>query len=213
MLHYCHYLDKKSVASLSDALIQHYVNNPGYTEIVIVCIGTNRYSGDSLGPMVGSQLLQQLKGQRHVHIYGTLDNPVHALNMQKTLSHISQKHMRAYVIAVDACLGQFYKIGTLQVVEEPLQPGVSLDKQLPPIGHIHLKGIINNYGPLNHKVLEHTSLTFVQEMSGVVTRILTRAVQEILPKLASEPPLDDSPAATREREPRLWQSIIPRRQG
>ncbi|MDF2682469.1 MAG: hypothetical protein K0R47_3659 [Brevibacillus sp.] len=213
MLHYRHYLDKKSVAYLSDALIRHYENNPVHTEIVVVCIGTNRYSGDSLGPMVGSQLVELLKDQRHIHIYGTLDNPVHALNMQKTLSRISQKHVRAYVIAVDACLGQYYKIGTLQVVEEPLQPGVSLDKQLPPIGHVHIKGIINNYGPLNHKVLEHTSLTFVQEMSGVISRILTRAVLEIIPQLAGNLPTDNSSTATRETKLRSWQSIIPRRQG
>ncbi|MFD2372120.1 spore protease YyaC [Brevibacillus sp. GCM10020057] len=198
MLHYSHYLDKNSVAYLSDAIIQHYASNPVYTEIVVVCIGTNRYSGDSLGPMVGSQLLAGMKGQRHIHVYGTLDNPVHALNIHKTIAHISQKHGRAYVIAVDACLGQFYKIGTLQVVEEPLQPGVSLDKKLPPIGHIHIKGIINNYGALNHKVLEHTSLTFVQEMSGVVSRILTRAVQQISSQLqAAELPGDNSSQATR----------------
>jgi len=198
MMHYRHYLDKKSVAYLSDAIIQHYASNPVYTEMVVVCMGTNRYSGDSLGPMVGSQLLERLKGQRHFQLYGTLDNPAHALNMQKTLAQISQKHGRAYVIAVDACLGQFYKIGTLQVVEEPLQPGVSLDKKLPPIGHIHIKGIINNYGPLNHKVLEHTSLTFVQEMAGVVSRILARAVQEISTQLAvQEPPVDNNLQATR----------------
>ncbi|WNC17654.1 spore protease YyaC [Brevibacillus brevis] len=199
MLHYCHYLEKKSVAYLADALIQHYTAHPDYTEIVVVCIGTNRYTGDSLGPIVGSQLLEKLKGQRRVHIYGTLENPVHALNLQKTLSLISQKHGRAYVIAVDACLGQFYKIGTLQVVEEPLQPGVSLDKQLPPIGHIHIKGIINNYGPLNHKVLEHTSLTFVQEMAGVIARILERVAQAIVPQLADEQalPRDSNSQATR----------------
>lgn len=198
MLHYRHYLDKKSVAYLSDAMIQHYASNPVYSEIVVVCIGTNRYSGDSLGPMVGSQLLPALKGQRHVHVYGTLDNPVHALNLPKTIAHISQKHGRAYVIAVDACLGQYYKIGTLQVVEEPLQPGVSLGKKLPSIGHIHIKGIINNYGPLNHKVLEHTSPTFVQEMSGVVSRILARAVQEISTQLQAAELSGDNPSqATR----------------
>ncbi|MFH5186237.1 spore protease YyaC [Paenibacillus sp. TAB 01] len=186
MMHHSHYLDKKSVVYLSDALTKHYYKHPEYTEIVIVCIGTNRYSGDSLGPMVGSRLLERLEGHHRVHIFGTLDKPVHALNLQKTLSHIAQKHSRAYVIAVDACLGQYFKIGTLQVVEEPLQPGVSLDKQLPPIGHVHIKGIVNNFSPLNHKVLEHTSLTFVQDMSAVVSRILVKVSQDIVPGLVQK---------------------------
>ncbi|MDF2960474.1 MAG: hypothetical protein K0S39_2209 [Paenibacillus sp.] len=186
MMHHKHYLDKKSAPYLSDLLTKHYLKNPDYTEIVIICIGTNRYSGDSLGPLVGSRLSERLEGHPYVHIYGTLDKPVHALNMQKTLTLIANKHSRAYIIAIDACLGQFYKIGTLQLVEEPLQPGVSLNKQLPPIGHIHIKGIINNFGPLNHKVLEHTSLTFVQEMSAVISRILVKSSQDIIPKLVQK---------------------------
>jgi putative sporulation protein YyaC len=183
MMHYLHYLDKKSIAFFSEHLINHYLKKPDYTEIVIVCIGTNRYSGDSLGPQVGSRLFERFEGHRLVHIYGTLDKPVHALNIHKTLAHIAIKHSRPYIIAVDACLGQYYKIGTLQLVEQPLEPGMSLNKQLPPIGHIHLKGIINNHGPLNHKVLEDTSLTFVQEMSAVVSRVLVKASQDIIPSL------------------------------
>ncbi|NHN29510.1 spore protease YyaC [Paenibacillus agricola] len=185
MLHHIHYLDKKSAAFLSEALVKHFSHQPAYTEIVVVCIGTNRYPGDSLGPMVGSRLFERLEGSRYVHIYGTLDKPVHALNMQRTLAYIANRHRRAYIIAVDACLGQFYKIGTLQLVDEPLQPGASLSKELSSIGHIHIKGIINNHGPLNHKVLEHTSLTFVNEMAAVISRIIVKSSQEIIPRLLS----------------------------
>jgi putative sporulation protein YyaC len=183
MLHHLHYLDKKSVAFFSEHLINHYLKKPDYTEIVIVCIGTNRYSGDSLGPLVGSRLIERFEGHRLVHIYGTLDKPIHALNIHKTIDHIATKHRMPYVIAVDACLGQLYKIGTLQLVEQPLEPGISLNKQLPPIGEIHLKGIINNHGPLNHKVLEHTSLTFIYEMATVISRILEKSSHEIIPLL------------------------------
>jgi putative sporulation protein YyaC len=191
MMRHIHYLDKKSAAYLSEALINHYSANPEYQEIVIVCVGTNRYNGDSLGPMVGSRLSERFEGNRYIHIYGTLDKPVHALNLQKTIAHISTKHSRAYIIAVDACLGQYYKIGTLQLVEEPLHPGASLDKELPPIGQIHIKGIVNNHSLLNHKVLEHTSLTFVGEMSAVISRLLVKSCQDIIPKLIPASHLDD----------------------
>ncbi|SDJ78155.1 spore protease YyaC [Paenibacillus naphthalenovorans] len=195
-MHHKHYLDNKSVPFFSELLVKHYLQNPSYTEIVVICIGTNRYSGDSLGPLVGSRLFERFEGNPHVHIYGTLDKPVHALNLQKTLTAVANKHSRAYMIAVDACLGQYYKIGTLQLVEEPLQPGAGLNKQLPPIGHIHIKGIINNFGPLNHKVLEHTSLTFVQEMSAVISRILVKSCQDIIPQLEPKQ-LPDSHASGR----------------
>lgn len=190
MLHHIHYLDKKS-APFIGGIDQAFFQKTDYTEIVVVCIGTNRYSWDSLGPVVGSRLFERLEGNRHVHIYGTLDKPVHALNLQRTLSYIANRHSQAYIIAVDACLGQFYKIGTLQLVEEPLGPGAGLGKQLHAIGHIHIKGIINNHGPLNHKVMEHTSLTFVNEMAAVISRILVKASQEIIPHLLSVNPKDN----------------------
>lgn len=183
MMHHIHYLDKKSIAYLSEALVKHYLKKPDCNEIVVIGIGTNRYSGDALGPTIGSLLSKQMIGNRQIRIYGTLEKPVHALNLNKTLAYIAKKHSGAYVIAVDACLGQFYKIGTLQLVEEPLEPGVSLGKKLPPVGQIHFKGIINNYGPLNHKVLEHTSLTFVQEMAEVISSILIASIEKIVPNL------------------------------
>lgn len=188
MLHHSHYLDKNSIAYLADALANHFSKKPDFTEIVVICIGTNRYPGDSLGPMVGNLLAPKLATLPRVHLYGTLEKPVHALNMHQILSHVAKTHNRAYVIAIDACLGQYYKIGTLQFVEEPLQPGVSLNKKLPDIGSVHIKGIVNNYGPLNHKVLEHTCLTFVGEMADVISRILLRAFQVMVPQLAPANP-------------------------
>lgn len=193
MLYHSHYLDKKTVAYFTEALNKLFSKTTGHSEIVVVCVGTNRYPGDSLGPMVGTRLAEQMKDQSCVHIYGTLEKPVHALNLQKTLSHIVRAHAHAYVIAVDACLGQFYKIGTIQLVEEPLKPGISMNKQLPPVGHVHMKGIINNHGPLNHKVLEHTSLTFVDEMSVVISRILLNSCQAIVPLLVQKPIISEHP--------------------
>lgn len=194
MMYHSHYLDKKSIAYFSEALTRHFVKNhvQPTTEIVVVGIGTNRSSGDSLGPMVGSRLTERFGGHRLVHIYGTLEKPVHALNMNKMFTHIAKTHPDAYVIAVDACLGQFFKIGTIQLVEEPLAPGASLGKTLPSIGNLHIKGIINNYGPLNHKVLEHTSLTFVHEMAAVVSRFLVKSCQDMIPLLAQPAAVDEA---------------------
>lgn len=185
-MHYGHYLDKKSVELLSDALVKHYAKQPARSEIVILCIGTNRYAWDALGPYVGTRLLERLQDHAHIRVYGTLEQPVHALNLQRQLAAIAKQHPNAYQIAVDACLGQFYKIGTLQFVEEPLEPGAGLEKRLPPVGHVHIKGIINNHEPLSPKVLEDVSVshTIIREMAAVVSRVLVKGCSEIVPLLA-----------------------------
>jgi len=183
-MHHCHYLDRRSVELLSDALAKHYAKHPAYGEIVVVCVGTNRSSWDSLGPSVGSRLLERIQDHRHISVYGTLEKPIHALNIQKQLAAVKQRHPNAYTIAVDASVGRFFKIGTLQFVEEPLVPGLGLGKDLPPVGHVHFKGIVNNHDALNPKVMEHGSLTFVNEMAAVISRILVKASGDIVPMLA-----------------------------
>jgi putative sporulation protein YyaC len=179
-----HYLDKKAVPKISDAVLKYGLKLPQCSEIVILCIGTHKYTGDSLGPLIGTELKEYYNNEPLVHIYGTTEKPVHALNIHKIIDLLLTKHPAAYIIAVDACLGQFYKIGTLQVVGEPLKPGIGLGKNLPEIGHIQFKGIVNNFKALNHKVLENTSLTFVQEMAKVMRRILVLSTNKQLSQLS-----------------------------
>ena len=52
--------------------------------IIFVCIGTDRSTGDSLGPLVGYKL--KYLSKNNIYIYGTLENPIHAKNMVDSLS-------------------------------------------------------------------------------------------------------------------------------
>jgi hypothetical protein len=46
-------------------------------DVHFICIGTDRSSGDSLGPFVGTYLNEM----GYKNVYGTLDEPVHAMNL------------------------------------------------------------------------------------------------------------------------------------
>ena len=58
-----------------------------WTEIVFLCIGSDRVTGDCLGPYIGHLLHPHETG--HIFVYGTLSCPVHALNLEKTSSLIT----------------------------------------------------------------------------------------------------------------------------
>ena len=61
-------------------------------------------TGDCLGPYIGQQLsLNKFQG---IYVYGTLDTPVHALNLRQAADYIEITHPHALVIAIDASLGQ-----------------------------------------------------------------------------------------------------------
>ena len=72
--------------------------------VVIVCIGTDRSTGDSLGPLIGTLLSE--KTLPNFYIYGTLEDPIHAVNLQEKLNYIHSIHENPFIIGIDACLGR-----------------------------------------------------------------------------------------------------------
>ena len=70
---------------------------------VFVCIGSDRVTGDSLGPLVGTRL--QYADNFTLPVYGTLDFPIHALNLKDAMRSIKYFHPYNPIIAIDASLG------------------------------------------------------------------------------------------------------------
>lgn len=135
-------------------------------ELVIVCIGTDRATGDSLGPLVGYKLKNLTYDK--VALYGTLDTPVHAKNLEETLSEIVEKHKDALVIAIDACLGATQNVGCLSLGEGAIKPGAGVKKELPPVGHMHITGIVNFSSLMNMVILQNTRLSLVMKMADTI---------------------------------------------
>ncbi|WP_406566351.1 spore protease YyaC [Jeotgalibacillus aurantiacus] len=134
--------------------------------IVFVCIGTDRSTGDSLGPLTGS-LLEKRK-LPHFFQYGTLKEPVHALNLEEVIERIRFLHHDAFIVGIDACLGHFKNIGYLEVGDGPVRPGAGVHKELPATGDIHIIGIVNAGGFMEHAMLQNTRLYLVNEMATMI---------------------------------------------
>ena len=149
-----------SVCKISGSLRQcilHYRNN--WSELVFLCIGTDRVTGDCLGPFVG-QKLSSYSGT-DFSVYGTLFQPVHALNLTDIYQHIQTHHPNALVIAIDASLGEKKHLGYVTIGNGALYPGAGVQKDLPPVGDIHITGIVNVSGVLEQLTLQTTRLSTV----------------------------------------------------
>src|SRR5699024_6181694 len=59
-------------------------------EYIVLCIGTDRSTGDSLGPLTGT-FLSEINPQQ-LHVYGTLNKPVHAKNLSTSIQQIKDRH-------------------------------------------------------------------------------------------------------------------------
>lgn len=135
-------------------------------QIVFVCIGTDRSTGDSLGPLVGT-LLEE-KPIFPFYVYGTLDDPIHAVNLTEKMSEIKERHSNPFIIGIDACLGRLKSVGSIQVADGPVKPGAGVNKNLPEVGDIHITGIVNVSGFMEFFVLQNTRLNLVLKMAKTI---------------------------------------------
>lgn len=134
--------------------------------LAIVCIGTDRSTGDALGPLVGTMLKE--KNMTYFHVYGTLEEPIHAVNLEEKITAIRSIHENAFMIAVDACLGRLKSVGAITIAEGPVRPGAGVNKQLPPVGDLHITGVVNVSGFMEFFVLQNTRLHLVMNMAKTI---------------------------------------------
>lgn len=167
-----HHTDPVSSKTIGNQIVQ-LLPVSQQTPIVLVCIGTDRSTGDSLGPLTGS-FLEEASLSRF-HVYGTLADPVHAVNLQEKLNEIDEKYNQPFIIGIDACLGRLKNVGMLKVGTGPVKPGAGVKKELPHVGEMHLTGIVNVSGYMEFFVLQNTRLNLVMNMAKQLAAAIIHA--------------------------------------
>ncbi|MFJ8237933.1 spore protease YyaC [Ureibacillus sp. NPDC094379] len=139
-------------------------------EIVFLCIGSDRYVGDSLGPLVGTMLQEN---QVPYRVYGTLKEPIHAFNLKAILKEINKQVKKPLIISIDASIGHKDEVGYVMFKEGPLTPGTALQKVLPKVGDYHFVGIINYIDPLpTSQFLNDTRLYTVLNLAKTIVKVI-----------------------------------------
>lgn len=158
---------------LSDRLekVQGVEKNP-----VVLCIGSDRATGDSLGPLTGSKLTGLCSNT--CPVFGTLKEPVHALNLKEYIKYIYAITENPFVIAVDASLGRLESVGCIEMGLGTIKPGLAVQKKLPPVGDLYITGIVNIGGFMEQMILQSTRLYQVMHMAEAISRGIHKALQE-----------------------------------
>ncbi len=107
---------------------------------VIICIGTDKVSGDAFGPTVGTLLTRLYRPP--CFVYGTLDRPITAVNLLHAVDFVRSKHNGQPIIAVDCALGKSNEIGALNVFKGGLRAGLGVGKRLPPVGELSVTAVV-----------------------------------------------------------------------
>jgi len=136
----------------------------GNRPVVFACIGTDRSTGDAFGPLVGDRL--RAIG---ADVIGTLEEPLHALNLTHRLRQVGARTPNPLVVAVDAALGPKERVGTICIHAGGINPGRAIGKRLDSVGEVSITATVNvATGGDRERTLQSTRLFFVARVAQIV---------------------------------------------
>jgi len=175
-----------AVRSLAAAMCR-MIRRAGGSRPGFLCVGTDRSTGDSFGPLVGSMLA----GRVGAHVAGTLADPVHAQNLVQRV-----EAMRAWgvcpLVVVDAHIGG--EPGSLRLGVGGLEVAGGVCGR---VGDIGLSGVVlpavgeHFFGVM---ALGSVRLWLVLQMAHVAARAVTLALEMLgMPALDAGRSIPDFP--------------------
>ncbi len=180
---------KKVYVNTNEKMCQYRLNQEAYglisevdkqyKRIAVVCIGTDRSTGDSFGPLVGFMLSKYRIYD--FDVYGTIVDPVHAMNLSQTVEKIDTDN--TLVIAVDASIGRIDHIAHIGLSNGSIKPGSGVGKDLPAVGDVSFSGVVTMGGIMPQVMLQNTSLGLVYKMA----EITANSIKHVLYKQQLEP--------------------------
>lgn len=149
------------------SLIRDVMTETKKKDVLILCIGTDRSTGDSLGPLIGHKLKEQSSGS--FRVIGTLERPVHAMNLERSVKMVHTCYPDHVIVAVDASVGNQEHVGCVTLGKGALRPGLGVCKELQEVGDIFITGIVGSYGNYDPLMLQSVRLSVVMKMADYIS--------------------------------------------
>lgn len=144
-------------------------------EIVVVCFGTPSIAGDALGPYVGSALIE--KYRLPCFVYGTLNRPLTAKNMDEYLPAIFAMHPSAVMLTVDASLGKKERVGKFAFRDDGVCPA-AVGGRKRRYGDVGVLGVVGvNDGNYMHELLNANGVE-VSKLADKIAFLIFSAIND-----------------------------------
>lgn len=157
------------------------VNEKRYSDLIFICIGTNKIVGDSFGPIVGEILKHNVRDGR-IKVIGDLTNNINAKNIFQNLKNIEDKYTNPYIISIDSALSNSIEPGNVFIIKKGLIPGSALNKQNIAIGNIGIKGIVAKDEKnliKNYYNLKNADYKLILKFSKNISKIILQSIKSL----------------------------------
>ncbi len=142
--------------------------HPDREALAMLCIGTDRSTGDAYGPLLGTALA----AQGWPCVIGTMEAPCDANRLREATASIPAN---VSVIAFDACLGKEDDIGRFSISEGPLTPAAATGGLHGPVGHYSIAAIVGRRSVKPLWELQSASLRQVMAMASSTAQAIQEA--------------------------------------
>lgn len=153
-----------------------------FSNIVILCVGTNKLMGDSVGPIVGQKLTRLLNNKDNIKIYGSMKQTLNLKNAKQILEEINNQYTKPFIITIDAALGPKERIETIFISNGKIKIGGALGHEIEYFSHINIKAIVGEYQKniqKNFDTLNGIQRKSVQQLSNQITYQVCQMVEKI----------------------------------
>ena len=141
---------------------------------VIVCVGTDKISGDSLGPMVGSML--RAAGVP-CPVYGVEGATVNGVNLDRYREFLASRYAGVPVIAVDAALGEADEVGQIRYRKGGVCAGGALGRRTEGLGQLAVLGVVGRRGEDALSALLEAPLAVVERLAERIAHKLCEVLR------------------------------------
>lgn len=146
-------------------------------KIVVVCIGTSKVVGDSVGPIVGEMLCAS---DADICVYGNMQKQINALNIKEYCQKLNKYHKDDIIIAVDSALGRTENIGKVRIVGGGIKPGGAFCDFHQRIGDIGIMAVVGQSDGDRMLELNNRSFSFIFNLAVKIVKLIKEVVNDCL---------------------------------
>lgn len=146
-------------------------------KLLFLCIGSEKISGDCIGPIVGTLLKE--KYRIPYPVLGTEDNSVNGANIRAYRDNIKKYFPDYKIIAVDSAVGDDKDLWTLKIREGGVRAGGALNPSVEYYGEV---GILAVVGSKSGNVLDNLLSAPYSKIVDFAERIAKTIVKAFAPE-------------------------------
>lgn len=154
-------------------ILREKIRDLEISKLIFLCIGTDRITGDSFGPLVGYKLKYLFKKEENIEVIGNLENILCTHNINKIIDDIKNTYETPFLIAIDSALSNKTEIGKIVVSKSGMNVGSGLNRQNIYVGNMSIKGIVSRdlkNPKYNFRLLQNAPLHIIMNMADIVAQ-------------------------------------------